>query len=144
MSPEEFKAMLLSLDPAAVDFPLAVDRLIDQVDVAKHEILIEHIFELFERHPAEELGAPGSLVHFVESFYPTYVPRLIRSLNASPNASAVLMINRILNSDLGVSERSEYLGALAAVKANAHVHPDARALAEHFMEFQAKREQRSS
>jgi hypothetical protein len=36
MSPSEFKAALHSLDPAAVDFPLAVDQLINQVDVAEH------------------------------------------------------------------------------------------------------------
>lgn len=138
MSPAEFKEALFKIDVNAVEFPVLVDDLLTKIDPTEHQILTTHIFDYFEQHPMEELGMPGSLVHFIESFYPAYAPRLLRSLSDAPNVSAVLMTNRILNSNLAATDRAEYLSALKAVASNTLAKPEVQESARQFLEYQAK------
>ena len=143
MTPLQFKVALDGIDLNAVDFPLVIDDLLSQVDVADHQSLTDIIFSFFERHPDDDTGGPGSLVHFVEAFYPTYKARLLQSLSDAPNMSAVLMTNRILNSNLTPGERAQYLMALRAVLAGGRASAETRESARGFLEYQRQR-QRSS
>lgn len=136
MSPFQFEAALDRVDPKAVDFPLVIDDLLRQVDGADHIMLADVIFGFFERHPEEDFGAPGSLVHFVETFYPAYKTRLMQSLSDAPNVNAVLMANRILNSTLTRGERVEYLMALRGVVAGGRADSEVRKSAQRFLDYQ--------
>jgi hypothetical protein len=136
ISASEFQSRLLMLDLQAVDFETQVDGLLAQADLSDLNGLLNAVFRFFENHPSEEAGVPGTLVHFAEHYYPAYKPTLLRSLSASPSASAVLMVNRILNSELSPSERSEYLSALAEVKDSPKASSIVRARAEHFIAYQ--------
>jgi hypothetical protein len=139
MTPLQFKVALDGIDLNAVDFPLVIDDLLSQVDVTDHQSLTDIIFCFFERHPDDDTG-PGSLVHFVEAFYPTYKARLLQSLRDAPNMSAVLMTNRILNSKLTPGERAQYLMALRAVLAGGRASAETRESARGFLEYQRQRE----
>jgi hypothetical protein len=143
MSPDEFKAALGRTDPNAVDFPLVIDNLLGKIDLAENHVLIDRIYSFFEQHPDDELGMPGGLVHFIESFYPAYKGRLLQSLNLAPNVSAILMTNRILNSELGPGERAEYVAALTNTLENQRASPVVRESAAHFLRYQAERAKRS-
>jgi hypothetical protein len=144
MSPYQFKIVLNDLDPKAVDFPILVDDLLNRVDLTDHDTVTDVIFDFSEKYPDEELGMPGSLVHFIEKSYPAYKTRLLQSLVDAPNVSAVLMVNRILNSTLTPGERAQYLMALGAVFAGGHASPETRKSALAFLEYQRQRDRPSA
>lgn len=109
----EFEHQLFRLDPAATDFLLRVDELVEAVPESdRNEGLIEPIFAFFEAHPLDDMGEPGTLVHLTEGFYPSYTERLLDSLRTQPSYNAILMANRILNGRLSDQERSKYMSAL--------------------------------
>lgn len=62
------------------------------------DTICQPIFAFFEDHPVSYAGAPGALVHYIESFYPSYVPALLQSVLQRPSLNTILMTNRILNS----------------------------------------------
>jgi hypothetical protein len=136
----EFESRLLALDPQAVDFEVQADELLTQANLLESNDLLISIFKFFEAHPSEDAGAPGSLVHFVEHYYPSYKATLLTSLSTCPSTGVVLMTNRILNSELSPSERLEYLSALERVMADPLAIPAVRDRAQHFLAYQhAKR-----
>ena len=111
-NPQEFEHALMRLDPNEPDFVQRVDELVAGVPESVHSALIEPIFRFFEAHPLSDAGAPGTLVHLTEQFYPTYKDRLLESLRNRPSHNAILMTNRILNSRLSHEDRSAYMSAL--------------------------------
>ena len=136
----EFESRLLALDPQAVDFEVQADELLTQANLLESNDLLISIFKFFEAHPSEDAGAPGSFVHFVEHYYPSYKATLLTSLSTCPSTGVVLMTNRILNSELSPSERLEYLSALERVMADPLAIPAVRDRAQHFLAYQhAKR-----
>ena len=139
ISAEEFDRRLLAIDPQAVDFEPQIDELLAHVDLSKLDELLRSVFKFFEKHPLENAGAPGALVHFAEHYYPSYKARLFASLSASPSMAAIIMANRILNSSLSPSERIEYLSALEEVVANPKASPIVQDRAQHFLAYQSAR-----
>jgi hypothetical protein len=136
LSVDEFAEKLVALNPGNDDFCVSVDTLVVSVDSSRHQDLIPWIFRLFEANPLSDCGAPGTLVHLTEQFYPRYKDLLLASLRDKPSFSAILMANRILNSRLSPSERSQYLSALTEVACNRGIHPDLCQRAQHFVEYQ--------
>jgi hypothetical protein len=140
ISAREFESRLIALNPQAVDFEVQVDELLNQANHSESNELLNSIFKFFEAHPSEDVGTPGSLVHFAEQYYPSYKATLLTSLSTSPSVSVVLMANRILNSELSPLEHLEYLSALERVVANPSANPAVRDRAQHFLAYQhAKR-----
>lgn len=129
----------MALDPRNDEFVLSVDSLLESLPVECHESLIPAIFRFFEKHPLEDCGAPGTLVHLAEHFYPSYKSILLNSLARAPSYNAILMANRILNSNLSAQERQEYLSALSDVAIQPGVNPALAKQARHFIEHQAKK-----
>ena len=76
--------------------------------------VIPAIFRLIERHPEAELGSPGPLVHMLESI-PGYEPFLRDSVLRQPVDLSIWMVNRILNSEISTSARSNWIAVLEAV-----------------------------
>ena len=77
---------------------------------------------------------PGATVHFIERFYPDFLPLLIRSVQRAPSLSTVWMLNRCIN---GGQQKEELLAALKAVAANDSIAPAIRESARSFLAYQA-------
>lgn len=136
MNPGEFGAALQELDPGREDLESSVDDLIGRLDASDVRSCIDRVFEFFEAHPVADLGAPGSLVHFVEQFYPEYKARLLFSLRKAPSISSVWMTNRVLNATLGKPDRARFLASLQGVAMNPAVDAGVQAFAKRFVDLQ--------
>lgn len=97
---EEFEKRLILLDPNDDAFVIRADELIGDLSPSINDKVYEPIFRFFESHPHAACGAPGALVHHVEDYYPKYVDALIDSVHRKTSFNGVMMINRILNSDV--------------------------------------------
>ncbi len=97
---------------------------------------VEALLAMMERHPADDFGMPGAVVHFIERSYPDYVPMLAASVERAPALQTVWMLNRIIN---GSDEKEKYLAILKNVSENASAEAAVRKLAADFLEFQAGR-----
>lgn len=136
MNSWKFAAALQELDPRRDDFEASVDDLIGRVDASDVHGCIDRVFEFFEAHPVADLGAPGSLVHFVEQFYPEYKARLLFSLRKSPSISSVWMTNRVLNAKLGKPDRARFIASLEGVVMNPAADASVQTLAKRFVDLQ--------
>lgn len=116
----EFCNALDSLDPEKSDGLVA--DLYDLVDLLEGEnvitLIYEPVFRFFEKHPDTSIGNPGPLVHLLESHYPDYVPTLIVSIGQNPTYSSLIMLHRIMNSELSKEDQSRYLALLKTVADN--------------------------
>ncbi|MEI4549480.1 hypothetical protein [Pseudoalteromonas spongiae] len=133
---EEFEIRLMRVNPEEDNFALQIDELVESVPDELFEALIPSIFRFFEKHSLQDCGMPGTLVHLVEDFYPSYKSLLLDSLEKAPSLNAILMTNRILNSQLSPHERQEYTSALEAIRDNTNVHSELRKEAKEFIEYQ--------
>jgi len=133
----EFETELLKLNPTDDEFPLQVDELVEAVPEELHESLIPSVFRFFEYYSLEECGMPGGLVHLIERYYPNYKQMLMESLRKTPSLSSILMVNRILNSNLSNGERKEYITALVELSNNATVHDELQKEASDYIEYQS-------
>ena len=110
-----FEKSLLKLNPETDDFIFEVDDLLESIQEKNYELLVPSVFKFFEINSESDCGAPGTLVHIIESFYPNYKNLLLRSLSEKPNYVSILMVNRILNSELAEEEHLEYIHCLETV-----------------------------
>lgn len=129
----EFRHRLMQLDPLADEFVVDADELLEDLSPEIADAVYPVIFEFFEATPEADCGAPGSLVHHVEHFYPNYLAELKDSVRRAPSYNGVLMINRILNSDLSSPERNELMEILAAISAKADAPEEVARMAERFI-----------
>ncbi|VVE53205.1 hypothetical protein PAQ31011_04851 [Pandoraea aquatica] len=134
-----FEIRLLELNPREDSFVLEVDKLVESVPLSCQASLIPSIFRFFEKYPLEDCGAPGTLVHLTEHFYPGYKGVLLESLARAPSFNALLMVNRVLNSSLSAQEREEYFSALRAVAERVDIHLSLANEASHFISYQSQR-----
>ena len=135
----DFEQKLSKLDPQKDEFVLLVDDLIEDYNQEEHESFIPAIFRFFESHPIEDMGAPGTLVHLTEDYYPNYLPLLLESLKRRPSYNSILMSNRILNSKITDDLRTELLEHLTAISTDQNLEPELINEASEFLEFQKKR-----
>jgi hypothetical protein len=115
---QTLSASLADLDPEADDFVLRADQLVMSIDPLLGDRVCQPIFHFFECHPLSYAGAPGAFVHYVETFYPSYVPALIQSVRQRPSLNTILMTNRILNSPDCITPLREDLIALLGLTAS--------------------------
>ena len=95
---------------------------------------VEALLGIMERHPLADFGMPGAMVHFIERFYPQFVPLLIDSVKRAPSLHAVWMLNRCIN---GASDKSELLSVLEGVINNENADNAVRDHAKEFFEYQS-------
>lgn len=68
---------------------------------------VEPLLLFMERHPLNDFGMPGAIVHYAEQFYKNgYEDLLIASVTRRPTLHTVWMVNRIKNAD-GNSDKYE-------------------------------------
>lgn len=124
----------MQLDPYADDFVIHADELVEQLDPEIADSVYPSVFEFFETAPDADCGAPGTLVHHVEHFYPNYLSALKESVMRKPSYNGVLMINRILNSELAETDRGELMKILRAVVADRSAPDEVIDMVEGFIE----------
>ena len=113
----QFCNALENLNPEESDGLIA--DLYDLVDILEGENEItpiyEPIFRFLEKYPDADIGNPGPLVHLLESHYPDYLPTLLVSVEQAPTYNSLVMLHRIMNSELPKEDRARYLSLLKAV-----------------------------
>ena len=95
---------------------------------------IEALLGIMERHPLDDFGMPGAMVHFIERFYPEFLPLLTASVKRAPSLHTVWMLNRCIN---GATDKSELLSVLEGVVNNDDAHIAVRDKAKEFFEYQS-------
>ena len=133
---ERFEEELLNLDPAADEYLHQIDMLLVGINEEYYENLIPSIFKFFEKNSLSDCGTPGTLVHLVEVFYPIYLPQLIDSINKKPSYNAILMVNRLLNSELSNTTRIELMYILKNIASNSAIAPMLQKESREFIEYQ--------
>jgi hypothetical protein len=106
-------------------------------ELPSRERAIPEIFALMERLPDSDLGWPGPLGHALERM--NYTDELVASIRRRPTVLAILMVNRILNTDLPPERRQFYLDLLASVDGHPEANAAAREQARQFIEVQKGR-----
>lgn len=89
---------------------------------------VEPLLQFMERHPLSDFGSPGSIVHFVETFYKQgYEQILITSIKRRPTMHTVWMLNRLKNAE---QEKQEYLEILNDIAHSKDIEEEIRRLAQ--------------
>ena len=132
---DEFENRLRLLDPEEGAFVIRADALIENLSPSINDKVYAPIFRFFELHPHADCGAPGTLVHHVEDYYPNYVDALIDSIHRKTSYNGVLMINRILNSDIDDELRRRLCDALLRASNDATAAPHVREMAVRFVQL---------
>lgn len=90
------------------------------------------LLQLMERHPMDDFGMPGAIVHFVEQFYKKgYEQLLIESVERRPTMHTVWMLNRVMN---GTENKNDYLEIMKAVTSRSDIEDEIKNLAKEFLE----------
>lgn len=77
------------------------------------------LLQLMERHPLDDFGMPGAIVHFVERFYGNgYEALLMESVERKPTMHTVWMLNRIKN---GSQDKEQYIELMQNVMSRSDV-----------------------
>lgn len=91
------------------------------------------LLRIMERHPLDDFGMPGGMVHFIESFDPEYECFLVESLKRRPALHTVWMLNRCMNSNF---RKNEYIDLLKEINSRDDVEKEIRSSAQEFIDFQ--------
>lgn len=97
--------------------------------------IVDELIRIMERHPLDDFGMPGAMVHFIERFDPEYEPILVDSIKRRPSLHTVWMLNRCINAG---DHRDEYIGILEEVANHDAVEKVIRDSAKEFLDFQRK------
>lgn len=84
-------------------------------DVNEISLIYNPVFRFLEKYPSADIGNPGPLVHLLERHYPDYVPKLIVSIEQKPTYNSIIMLHRIMNSELSREDKLNYLALLKTV-----------------------------
>jgi hypothetical protein len=105
---------------SAQDFQGCSARLVDSWRLVGVGVdSVEPILAFMETHPEIDFGAPGPIVHFVETFHGRgYEEHLAVSLQRQPTSMTVWMLKRLINGTQLVESRREWI----AIMRNAHNH----------------------
>ena len=115
------------------DFEYESEEIIEELKAegAGFEI-VDNLFDIMEKHPLDDFGMPGAMVHFIENYYPNYLPLLIRSVQHSPALHTVWMLNRCINDK---NDTEKLLSVLKDIANDDSVDKTIRALAKGFVDY---------
>ena len=115
-------------------FEYEIDDKIEQIRETGAGIeIVTLLLQIMERHPLADFGMPGAMVHFIETFYPSYEPNLIESLKRRPTLHTVWMLNRCINVS---SKKEEYLRLMKEIADSEDIENEIRKSAQEFVDFQ--------
>lgn len=116
------------------DFEMQSEEIMERLsDEGAGLEIIADLLSIMEQHPLEDFGMPGAMVHFIEQFYPDYIPLLIGSFRRAPSLHTVWILSRCIN---GAADPGELLSVLRSVAENAAADPAIRDSAKQFLEYQ--------
>jgi hypothetical protein len=101
--------------------------------------VVEALFGVLERFPDAEFGAPGPIVHAIESIA-DYEAQLRSSLARMPTTYPVWMCNRVLNAATDAQQEAEWMAALEVAATHPRATEAARVDALEFLAFQREGE----
>lgn len=115
------------------DFEFIMEENIMKLEVEGVGIeAVTPLLELMERHPMDDFGMPGAIVHFVERFYKNgYEELLIESVKRRPTMHTVWMLNRVMN---GSENKNDYLEIMKEVTERSDVEEAIKNSASEFMD----------
>jgi hypothetical protein len=101
-----------------VELDEKVDHLIEGWEQSQLGVVaIKPILQFMEQHPDWNYGMPGSLVHFMETFYRAgYEDELLRSVERHPIMHTTWMLNRVINGERDSARRRVFLNALSSIQ----------------------------
>ena len=135
------ETLLLELEALQRDAQLqsAIDELID--DWTRRDIGLEGVeaaLRFIERYPSLDLGKPGNLVHFVETYYRKgYEEALLRSFARKPTELSTWMLNRLINGTQAADELDIYISALERAETDQDTEAGTREQISHFLDREA-------
>lgn len=116
------------------EFEYEIDGIMERFEEAGAGLeAVTPLLQIMERHPLDDFGAPGAVVHFIESFDPDYEPYLLESLRRRPSMHTVWMLNRCINGGSG------YLDLMKQIAGDRTLEREIRDEAAGYVEFQEKR-----
>lgn len=118
------------------DFEYEMEEKMNQIEAegAGFEI-VDELIRIMERHPLDDFGMPGAMVHFIERFSPKYEPILVDSIKRRPSLHTIWMLNRCINAS---DHKDEYISILMEIVNRNDVEKAIRDSAQEFVEFQKK------
>lgn len=116
------------------DFELIMEDCTMQIEETGLGIeAVTPLLQLMERHPLDDFGMPGAIVHFVETFYKNgYEELLLESIKRRPTMHTTWMLNRIMNAD---KENKEYFDAMKGILERSDVEEAIRNSAREFLDI---------
>jgi hypothetical protein len=95
------------------------------------------MFAVMERLDQSRLGTPGPLVQTLENWRGGYESFLAESLRRKPSPLTVWMVNRIPN--VNPPDAATWIGQLQSVAEHPAASDEAKRMAAHFLDYQARR-----
>ena len=93
--------------------------------------IIGDLLGIMERHPLDDFGMPGAMVHYIENYYPDYLPQLVDSVQRAPALATVWMLHRCMN---GSQDKAPLLRILTEVANNGNADNTIREQARSLLE----------
>ena len=91
------------------------------------------LLKLIERHPMDDFGAPGAIVHFVERFYKKgYEELLVESVKRRPTMHTVWMLNRVMN---GSNNKDNYIAIMNEIINSSSVEEEIKNEVREFLDI---------
>lgn len=134
MKPDEAIAALKVI-AAGDDFAWLSRELVDGWGHAGFGIeIVEPLLRFMEDHEAIDFGAPGPLVHFLETFFGKgYEEHLLESVQRKPTPMTVWMLHRVINGTRRNGTDGPYLAVLQQARLNPRAGSEAVGLIDHFL-----------
>ena len=109
------------------------------IDIDKN--IINEFLYIYEEYPNFDFGVPGTLTHFLETFYKKgYEERLIESIRRTPTKHTLWMLNRIINGTNGKELKDNYIQEFHLIINNHKLDISLRELASDYMRLHKNKE----
>lgn len=116
------------------DFEYESERLMYAIESEGAGIeIVEQLLQIMERYPIYDFGMPGAMVHFIERFYPHYLPALVESVKRRPALHTIWMLNRCINAS---AVKDELIELLKDISNRGDIEEEIRNSAKEFIDFQ--------
>ncbi len=119
------------------DFEYEMEKRVDMLKEAGAGLdTAEKLLGIMERHPLDDFGMPGAMVHFIESFDPEYESFLVESVKRRPSLHTLWMLNRCINGKN--SKKDEYINLMSETANRADVEKAIQDSAQDFVNYQLR------
>jgi hypothetical protein len=124
-----------AIRPKGDDYLEQLEELCDEIEsLPDGKKAMNPLFALLEKYPNVDFGAPGPVVHLLETYYKKgYEEALLASLARRPVPLTVWMLNRLINGSSGKAKAS-YLEVMQRLASNKDMPASIRRDAKEFLD----------